>query len=491
MTTARRTVLKVGALGALAAASGPRVTFAAEKTNVIIIGAGLAGLNAALILADQGANVTVLEANSRVGGRAFTADHVEGHPEFGASQIGPDYARVLDVCQRLNVKLAQGSNINAPYTFSIGGKLVKKEDWAASALNKTVGPERAILPSALAGFYYKKGMPFKAPDDWLEANAAQYDIAPGFWFKKLGASDEAMRLMNEGLIAPDLWNVSLLTLLQEEARSADIFGTNKPAPNGATSENKDKFEAMAQRSQRVVGGTSRLPETMAKALGDRVKLRKVVASIEMTEKKVTVRCLDGTSYTADYAISAVPFRPLNRISIDPPLQGAQSEAVRHMPYANNSQIHIRLKGTPFWEQDGMDASLWTDGALTIVRQPFGYDGSRDRLAVVNTGKKGDRIDQLPPKERGEFVMREIERLRPSTKGKMEVIGVHSWPQYQFVEGCRHSYSPGQVTRFAVDMIKPHGRLHFAGEHTRRLDVGMESAMESGERAAVEVVARFA
>jgi monoamine oxidase len=139
----------------------------------------------------------------------------------------------------------------------------------------------------------------------------------------------------------------------------------------------------------------------------------------------------------------------------------------------------------------MDASLWTDGALTIVRQPFGYDGSRDRLAVVNTGKKGDRIDQLPPKERGEYVVKEIERLRPSTKGKMEVIGVHSWPQYQFVEGCRHSYSPGQVTRYAVDMIKPHGRLHFAGEHTRRLDVGMESAMESGERAAVEVVARFA
>ena len=73
---------------------------------------------------------------------------------------------------------------------------------------------------------------------------------------------------------------------------------------------------------------------------------------------------------------------------------------------------------------------------------------------------------------------------------MEVTGVHSWPQYQFVEGCRHSYGPGMVTKYAVEMIKPHGRLHFAGEHTRRLDVGMESAMESGERAAVEVVARF-
>jgi monoamine oxidase len=488
MNATRRTMLKAGTLGAVTALQGVglRSAFAAEKADVVVIGAGLAGLNAALILAEQGANVTVLEANSRVGGRAFTADHLESRPELGASQIGPDYARVLDVAARLDVKLGPGANINAPYAFSIGGKLVKKEDWAASPLNKTVGAERAVLPSALSNFYYKKNMPFKAPDDWLEPAAAQYDVAPGPWFKKMGASDEALRLMNEGLIAPDLWNVSLLTLLQEEARSSTIFEVAKAGGES----NKDRFEQFAQSSQHVIGGTSRLPEAMARALGDRVKLRKVVASIEMTAKKVTVRCLDGTRYSADFAISAIPFRPLNRISIDPPLQGAQAEAVRSMPYANNSQVHIRLKGAPFWEQDGMDASLWTDGALTIVRQPIGYNGERDRLVAVNTGKKGDRIDQLPPQERGAFVIREIERLRPSTKGKMELIGVHSWPQYLFVEGCRHSYAPGQVTRFAVEMIKPHGRLHFAGEHTRRLDVGMESAMESGERAAVEVVERI-
>jgi len=152
-------------------------------------------------------------------------------------------------------------------------------------------------------------------------------------------------------------------------------------------------------------------------------------------------------------------------------------------------VHMRLKGEPFWEQDGMDASLWSDGALNIVRQPLDYDGTRNRLVAIGSGKKGERLDQLQPKERGEFVVREIERLRPSTKGKIEVTGIHSWPQYDFVSGCRHSYGPGQVTRFAHEMIKPHHRMHFAGEHTRRLEIGMESAMESGERAAYEILER--
>jgi monoamine oxidase len=466
-------------------ASGLRAARAAEKADVVVIGAGLAGLNAALILADQGARVTVLEASSRVGGRAYTADHVEGKPEFGASQIGSDYARVLDVCERLKIPLAKGSNINAPYTFAIGDKLIAKEAWESSPLNKTVGEERRILPSALSSYYFRKNMPFKGVDDWLAPAAAKYDIPPGVWLKQLGVSDEALRLMNEGLIAPDVWNVSLLTLLQEESRSATIF-----AMKSGGDASRDRFQQMAEQAMRVVGGTSRLPEAMARALGDAVKLNQPVARIDMGAAKAEVRTIEGKRYQADFVVSAIPFRPLSRISIDPPLVGAQAEAVAFMPYANNSQVHFRLKGAPYWEQDGMDASLWTDGPLTIVRQPFAYDGSRERVVVLCTGKKGDRIDQFEPKARAAYVMAELERLRPSMKGKLEPIAVHSWPQHMFVEGCRHSYGPGQCSRFAEAMIKPHGRLHFAGEHTRRVDVGMESAMESGERAAIEIVERM-
>ncbi|MFO1427842.1 MAG: hypothetical protein U1F11_12905 [Steroidobacteraceae bacterium] len=49
------------------------------------------------------------------------------------------------------------------------------------------------------------------------------------------------------------------------------------------------------------------------------------------------------------------------------------------------------------------------------------------------------------------------------------------------------FLPGQVTRFARDMDRPWGRVHLAGEHLRRLEFGMEAAMETAERAVVELL----
>jgi monoamine oxidase len=482
MSVSRRTVIGA-AIGAYPALRLAGVARAAESTEVIVVGGGFSGLNAAITLADEGAKVTVLEASGRVGGRAYTADHLYGKPEFGASQIGPYYARVRYMCERLGVDITPGSNINAPFAYSVQGELIAKDAWESHRLNDTVGPERALLPSTLLGYYLNAHNPLKELDDWLRPDALQYDIPLGEWLLAQGASPGALRLISDGLVPADLSRVSLLTLLQEHTRGQLLSGDEDM-------EGKDRFERAALTSARVVGGTSRLPEAMAAYLGDAVRKNSPVSHVSSGRDGVAVRCLDGRRYRADFAIIAMPFRPARRITFDPPLMGHQAEAVTRMPYANNSQVHMRIKGAPFWEQDGLDASLWTDGPINLIRQPIAYDGSRDRLVAIAGGPKGDRLDQLRPRERGEFVVAEIERLRPSTKGKLEVTGVHSWAQYPFVFGCRHSYSPGEMGRFIHDMIKPHDRIHFAGEQTRRLEIGMESAFESGERAAIEIIEKM-
>ena len=477
----RRTALAIGG-ASLATAIRPRMARAAERSDVIIIGAGFSGLNAAMILAENGAKVTVLEASDRIGGRAFTGDHIEGRPELGANQVAPFYARIRDIADRLGIRLIAGSNKNAPFSFSIGGQLVSAEDWESSPLNKTVGPERAVQPSALKSHYMIKFNPLRELDTWIEKEGLQYDISYGAWLRSVGASPEAIRLIGENSIGEDIWRVSALRYIQDATRARAFFEGGEAAATGSG------YEIAAPLSYRVEGGISRLPEAMAAILGDNVHTNKIVARINMDKSGVDVVCIDGTRYAAKHIISAIPFPALRSIEVNPGFVGGQFKAVNHMPYRNNSQVYLSLSGEPFWEQDDFAPSVWTDDTLDMIRVPVSPDGQlENRLSVVVVGKSADRMDQYSQQDRADFVIREIERIRPSTKGKLTVTGMHSWRKASFNLGCSHSFDAGTVTEFGQSMINPHHRMHFAGEHTRRLEVGMESAMESGERVAFEIL----
>lgn len=475
--TRRRLLVSVGA-GTLAGAFPFRAR-GAERADVVVIGAGLAGLHAALVLAGQGARVLVLEASARVGGRVRTADTVPGRPEFGASQVGVLYARVRDTASRLGVALEPLPFADMSFAYAVRSELVSQAGWERSPANLTVGPERAVPPGLLFDYYVGRGNPLREPDDWLRPEARRFDIPVADWLREQGASVEALRLINEGLTPKDIYDSSLLTQLQESTRQAMEMRAARPAAAGADAD-------LAHSTAAIRGGTSRLAEAMARHLGDRVRLRRPVARIDMDNTGAEVVTLDGERYAGSFVIAAVPFGVLRRIAIFPALAGNQAAAVSRMPYANTTRVFLGMVGAPFWEQDGLAPSLWSDGAVNLVQRFRGHDGA-DYLLAQCTGRKAERLDQLDADARGQFVLAEIARLRPSTRGKLRVVGVHSWEREPFIAGCRHGYRPGEVTQFATEMSRPHQRLHFAGEHTRRLDVGMESAMESGERAALEIL----
>ena len=109
------------------------------------------------------------------------------------------------------------------------------------------------------------------------------------------------------------------------------------------------------------------------------------------------------------------------------------------------------------------------------------------LTVWLKGNNAAKLDRLSDADAKAAVVREIETLHPAAKGQLEVLAYHSWHQDAFSQGDWAVWKPGQITAFAHGIGAAHGRLHFCGEHTAVSNRGMEGAMESGERAALEVL----
>jgi monoamine oxidase len=442
-------------------------------------------MNAAALLTELGARVVVLESEPRPGGRCRTMDDWYLTPDLGGAQIGRDYARVLDTATKLGVKLGPGAHINAPYAFVLGDTLIAAKDWAGSPLNRTEGAERAIPPHALGGFYVEGRTPFGTIDGWLQPEARAYDVSLAQWLDRQGASPAARQIIRTSQGRP-LEALSVLRMMQEATRGR--IGIQKIDPE--TMKGMDQYERAGITSQHVVGGTSRLTDAMAAALGDRVRYGQRAQAIEMDKRGVTVRCADGKRYGARFALAALPFSVLRKIDIRPGLRGAQAEAVRGMPYGNQSQVWLRVRA-PYWEQDGIEASMWTDGAFNLIRQQIENDRSRHLISALAFSDNAVRLDAMPHAERGRFAIAEIERIRPSTRGKLEFVGAHSWLQAAGAQGCSYQLQPGRAFDWTREMGKAHERLWFAGEHLRQLEVGMEAAMESGERAARELAEQLA
>ena len=133
--------------------------------------------------------------------------------------------------------------------------------------------------------------------------------------------------------------------------------------------------------------------------------------------------------------------------------------------------------------------MWTDGpAGTVIAQHFGAtDAEVTGLLVQARGALARRWDQLGKPAALDLVVRSIETARPAARGQLTGVALHSWEMERFSGGAWGVFRPGQVTAFAPTMAVPAGRIHFCGEHTATGSRGIEGALESSERVALEVL----
>jgi monoamine oxidase len=473
----RREFLKALGVAALAG-SLPRASWAQNRSDVLVIGAGLSGLAAALLLEESGANVRVIEGRNRVGGRVESVRALPGAPESGGTGFSPGYARLVGAARRYGVELIDVLPTLKYYgvrEIFLGGQHVPAAEWPTHPENPFPAQSRDTPPWRYLQGLIAANNPLKTAEAWQAPENAHLDIPLYDWLRQQGVSDASIRIAYnlEPRHGNSAWDVSALMMLFS-ASFVDV--QRKLAKPGES-------PIMTAR-----GGNQSIPEAMAAALAHEVELEREVVAIQDSGDQVAVSCADGHVYRADHVVCSVPCPVLRNITISPALPPEQARAVNTLESMVVNMVHMAYK-EPFWEEDGLSPNMFSDGLVSnLVGEHKGTDPREvTSLTAWIRGHKAAYLDQIPEAEARRLVLEDIAERRPAARGKLEIVEYKSWYRDRFSAGDWSYWQPGQVSGLGPYVARPHGRLHFCGEHTAVSNRGMEGAMESGERVAIEIL----
>lgn len=443
------------------------------ESDVLILGAGISGLQAAWLLEEQGLKVTVIEARERVGGRIMTLLDQPGYPEMGFNSMGEGYGRGIDIAGRAGVELHEVGaryRIGPPSLVYIGDTPFTREEWAKFPGNPFPDALKSVLPAELAGMVVAQKTRLTDWNAWHDPASAALDISFHDYLSQQGLSDQAIHLAYD--IAP-------------------YYGMNSYDVSALLMEYNDGFikgqMAAGTKSLAVKGGNLLMPMALAKQMKGDLLLNREIRAITQAAGKVTVHCTDGSTFSAPKAICTLPFSTLRNVAIEPGLGGVQAQAVAQLGYQPISMVFLTAE-TPFWDEDKLAPGMWTDGPLgNVIPQRYGDDPQQITGFVVQArAALAEYWDRLGAEATKAMVVSRIEALRPAAKGKLRAHSYFSWSQERFNAGDFSYLAPGQVA-WVDEMAKPAGNLHFCGEHTATGARGLEGALESSERVALEVL----
>lgn len=432
-----------------------------RDADVLVLGAGLAGLHAARMLEADGFKVLVLEAAPQVGGRMRTLFDLPGRPEAGGQQVGQSYARVrstaLDVGLNVVPPKPGGSRDK---TLVLNGRAINAAEWASAADNPFPDAFKRAAPDAALFMAAARENPLVDQYAWREIGA-EFDISAQAFLASKGFDATSLELCNIALNGNDLRSYSMLNLW----RSLTLFA----------------LDASSGPSGEIEGGSQRLPEAMAVSLNDgTIRLSTPVSAI--LSKADGVEVIAGSeTFRAAFCVNTLPFPVLRKLTLEH--LGAPSPIqpiIDAMPYTQIQQVHLELESGP---ADELPIMMWTDTPIERVFPVRNSSGETVSLTCWVNGIGTQRsVSDQDWKLLAEQVLRDTRGIQAKART------VVRWDEDQPLSGGAYMHwAPGQIQPWAERISQPSGRLHFAGEHTSYLHTGMEGAMESGERAAYAII----
>jgi monoamine oxidase len=444
-----------------------------RETDVVVVGAGLAGLVAARRLLAARRDVLVLEARDRVGGRTFNAPIGAGKVvEMGGQWVGPGQERLLALAGELGIEtfpsFYEGRNL-----LELRGR-IRRYKGTIPRLPPHVlfDVNRALRKLNRAARKVSAEVPWQAP------RAAELDSQTlESWIRKVTRTRKARELLEiaaRTVMGTGTAQLSLLWMLSYVS-AAGSFEALIDTEGGA-------------QQDRFVGGSARISTRLAEAIGDAVVLAAPVRRIDQDGSGIEV-VADGLRTRAQRAVVTIPPPLAGRIAFVPPLGGRRDQLTQRM--ANGALTKCAaVYAEPFWRERGLTGQAISDMppvSTTFDNSP--PDGSPGVLLGFIAGVEAIRHARRPESERRRLVLESFERLFGPEATHPGIYLETAWAEDEWSRGgpvC--SFSPGALAHYGEALRRPTGRVHWAGSETATVWCGyMEGAVRSGERAAEEVL----
>ena len=434
--------------------------------SVLVAGAGLAGLAAARDLLTRGADVTVVEARDRVGGRVWTVRDgfaERQHAEAGGDMIDESQTEIRSLAGELGLKLARILRGGFGYARRDGsGRPRIARGNAARGWND--------LHERLAGLARRYRLAEQRWDSPIATDLARRSVAR--WLDDIQA-DGDLRARATGLRGFFLADPEELALIA----FVDQFASDETPGSGAM--------------YRIEGGNDRLPIALAAALGPRVQLGTELVALSHRGREVRASLKQRravSQITCDYAVLALPATILRRVPITPPLPAQQHEAISRLRYGRATKTLLQFSRR-FWRGAGRPRAFGSDLPFGAVWE--GNEEQRGRagiLALLAGGSASDATQALVARDGMPGLAAALEWLG-SPQPPLVASHQSVWESDPWSRGGYAFFDPAFDPALRQWLARPFGRLFFAGEHTSFKWQGyMNGAVESGLRAAAEIEA---
>jgi monoamine oxidase len=431
--------------------------------RVVVVGAGIAGIVAATELQAGGADVVVLEASTRLGGRARTVRDVFAggqYVESGAEWIDTDHERMLRLIAEHGMSL-----LGAGETWTMirrmlfrSGRLFGRAEIAEldPHLDEQLGRYEEVLEDIGRGIV-DPARPQDHPQALEHDARSLADVAVT---AELGSLAQLFQRRNsQGEFAEEPGLVSSLFVAQQRAQMA-------------------KFHDGGVRAHRLDGGLDTLIGRMAAGLREgTIRCGEAVHEVRWDHHGVEVVTDRGVD-VADRVVLACSLVAVRSMRFDPPLPGPLARAVAELGYGT-----VTKTATQFDRRTWPAGYATTESVAQRAYEPtIDQPGTHGVLMSYAGGDGGRALADLPEHDRRAIV---LDDLRSMYGDLGEVTGGFSraWSSEPRYGGSYAVYRPGQVTAHWQVLRDPCGPIHLAGEHVATWTGYLEGAAETGERVA--------